>query len=214
MEDEKARLEAGLEKLAYGELWRRSCIALYGATGDTAYRERVLDHMDESSGMSLLFAWGETGNEAYRQEMEKLAQRIPMDAAPGGLYQYQPFHAAWDVRFGGRQDARAIVRLFQSAFDQRSNARYRLALADCLEQMDIQLYEHYRALADLLLKTAQETLAAPALNAADCYMLMKGVRLDLLDPERYLPRAAESFAKGCLDAYYPLAWSEHRRMKA
>ena len=214
MEDEKARLAASLEKLEYSELWRRSCIALYCATGDAAYRESVLHHMDESSGMSLLFAWNETGNEAYRQDMEKLAQYLLMETAPGSLYQHQPFHAAWDVRFGGRRDARAIVRLFQSAFDQRTDARYRMALVDCLEQMDIQLYEHYRAMADLLLKTAQETLAGPALNAADCYMLMKGVRLDLLDPEKYLPRAVESFVQGCLDAYYPLALSEYRRMIA
>lgn len=214
MEDEKARLAASLEKLGHGELWRRSCIALYGATGDAAYLECVLQHMDESSGMSLLLGWDATGNEAFRQGMEKLAQRLPMDTAPESLYQYQPFHAAWDVRFGGRRDTRAIVRLFQSAFDQRMDARYRLALADCLEQMDIQLYEHYRALADLLLKTAQETVAGLALNAADCYMLMKGVRLDLLDPEKYLPRAVESFIQGCLDAYYPLALSEYRRIKA
>lgn len=214
MEDAKIRLAACLGRLEHTELWRRSCIALYGATRETAYREQLLSHMDENSGMNLLFAYDETGDDVYRHAMEALIKAPPADDDSQALYRYQPFRAAWDVRFGGRRDARDIARRFAAAIDQRADRWYRLALVDCVEQMDVQLYEHYRVLADLLLKIARETMAASAPNAADCYLLMKGVRLGLLDPEKYLPRAVESFRAACCDDFYPLALSEYRRIQA
>lgn len=214
MEDAKARLDAFLAEIESTEVRRRACMALYAATGEKRYRDYVLDRMDENSGMSLLFALGETGDASFRQSAEALAARLPMDAEPRSLYLYQPFHAAWDVRFGGRRDAREIARLFSEAGDCLSDKWYRLALVDCVEQMDIQLYEHYRVMADLILKAAQAIRKAPSMSAADCYLLLKGVRLGLLDGERYLPPAVRRFDDLPWSDCYPLAYAEIVRMKA
>ena len=214
MQTGKARLTAYLRTEEHSELKRRSCIALYRSTGEEACREYVLAHMDKNSGMSLLFAWNETQDPAYRQAMDELAGRLPEISDAQDLYQYVPFRAAYDVRFGGRKDARRIAELFLSRQEQLSDPWYFLALADCVEQMDIQLYEHYRALADLLLASAQRILRKKVMNSAECCLLMKGTRLGLLDPERYLPRAIESFGALEWDAFYPLALAEYRRMNA
>lgn len=116
--------------------------------------------------------------------------------APVNLYLYQPARAEYDVRFGGRKDARDIAALFTLARRQLGDGGitdgfYMLALADTVEKMDIQVYEHYRVLADLLLEAARAALGSqdPRVLCA----LMKGVRLGLLDPEKYLPAARGAF---------------------
>lgn len=214
MQMEKARLTAYLNAVENGEVKLRSCIALYQSTGEAAFREYALAHMDKSSGMSLLFAWEQTGGPAYRQAMDALMADLPAAADPEALYQFAPFHAAYDVRFGGRKDARRIAAAFQTMQDALSDPWYYLALVDCIEQMDIQLYEHYRVLADLILRAAQARLRQPALNAADCCLLMKGVRLGLLDPEKYLPPALKSCSTLAWDYFYPLALAEYGRINA
>lgn len=212
MQMEKARLTAYLNEKENSELKRRSCIALYQSTGDGALREYALAHMDKNSGMTLLFAWEQTGDPAYRQQMDALMADLPTASDPETLYQHAPFHAAYDVRFGGRKDARRIAAAFQAMQRALTDPWYYLALVDCIEQMDIQLYEHYRTLADLILLAAQAALRQPVLNAAECYLLMKGVRLGLLDPEKYLPRALQSFSRLEWDDFYPLALAEYGRI--
>jgi len=214
MQTKNARLTAYLNEEEPSEIKRRGCIALYQSTGDKIYLEYVLNHMDKSSGMSLLFAWVETGDEAYRKAMDALMERLPEVTDTKTLYQVAPFHAAYDVRFGGRKDARRIAELFQRMQDRLTDPWYMLALVDCIEQMDIQLYEHYRVLADLILKAGQTIWRKNALNAADCCLLMKGARLGLLDPEKYLTRALESFPSLEWDAFCPLALAEQRRINA
>ena len=93
-----------------------------------------------------------------------------------------------------------------------------MALADTAEKLDMQIYEHYRTLADLLLEaargisqkkqysslllprnTTEETrdLSGRALIIA---ALQKGVRLQLLNDEKYLPLAA--LLRSSLTAHY------------
>ena len=69
---ENARLAAYLSIENPSELKRRSCIALFQSTGEKACRDEVLAHMDKNSGMSLLFALEETGDDACRLAMEEL----------------------------------------------------------------------------------------------------------------------------------------------
>lgn len=214
MQIENARLAAYLRAEEPSEVKRRSCIALFHSTGEKACRDEVLAHMDKSSGMSLLFAFNETGDPSYRQAMDALMEHLPTEWDTRLLYQHAPFHAAYDVRFGGRKDARQIAALFQSMQEHLTDPWYRLALVDCIEQMDIQLYEHYRVLADLILKAAQLILNQSALDAADCYLLMKGTRLGLLDPEKYMPRALESMPSLEGEPCYYLALAEQGRINA
>ena len=65
MQIENARLAAYLRAEEPSELKRRCCIALFQSTGEKACRDDVLAHMDKNSGMSLLFAFLETGDPAY-----------------------------------------------------------------------------------------------------------------------------------------------------
>ncbi len=82
-----------------------------------------------------------------------------------------------------------------------------MALVDTAEKMDMQIYEHYRLLIDLFLEIVRELLpyrkaalfSAEIINADGqpdiagnimlVYSLLKGVRLGLLDEEKYLPIA-------------------------
>ena len=109
---------------------------------------------------------------------------------PQNLLRYQPDRAAYDVCFGGRREAGQIAALFLRArreLTDPTDGDYMAALADTLEQMDIQLYEHYRVLADLLLEAAQKSVGSRDPKIVNA--LIKGVRLGLLDPEKYLPSA-------------------------
>ena len=64
--------------------------------------------------------------------------------------------------------------------------------------MEEQIYEHYRCVADLLLEAAQAWLKSEEKSdpLALCGVL-KGIRLGLLDAERYMPAARQ--AAGGLD---------------
>ncbi|MBQ9300780.1 MAG: hypothetical protein IJ214_09725 [Clostridia bacterium] len=138
---------------------------------------------------------------------------------PENLYLYQPSHAAYDVRFGGRRDAKAIALLFQQARDRLypdglTDGFYLMALADTLEKMDEQLYEHYRVLADLMLEAARKALDSRDVRAH--YALMKAVRLGLLDAEKYLPAAKKGFENAQRTPqnadFYRLALDEYGRI--
>ncbi|MBQ9198405.1 MAG: hypothetical protein IJ157_14390 [Clostridia bacterium] len=137
---------------------------------------------------------------------------------PENLYLYQPSHADWDARFGGRKDAKAIAQLFKKARDRLypdgiADGFYLMALADTLEKMDEQIYEHYRVLADLMLEAAQRALGSADIRVG--YALMKAVRLELLDPEKYLPAARKIFENTqCTPQnadFYRLAQDEYGR---
>ena len=138
---------------------------------------------------------------------------------PENLYLYQPAHADWDVRFGGRRDAKAIAQLFQRARDRLypegvTDGYYMMALADTLEKMDDQLYEHYRVLADLLLEAAQRSLDSE--DILGCCAVLKAVRLQLLDPEKYLPAARRTLENAACTPqnadFYRLAQDEYGRL--
>ena len=99
----------------------------------------------------------------------------------------------------------------------RSMGWYLMALVDCVDLMAEQLYEHRRVLMDLFLEAVRGILpyADPetglfyqVIDRADvkenyletsgsamvAYALMKGVRLGLLDPERYLAPGLKAFS--------------------
>ena len=100
----------------------------------------------------------------------------------------------------------------------RSMGWYLMALIDCLDSMDKQIYEHYRALEDLFLEAIRgivryqdekTCLWYQVINRADVqgnyletsgsamviYALLKGVRLGVLNGEKYLDLACRAFEK-------------------
>ena len=191
-------------------------------------------------GMALFFALDETGEERYKKALDAVAGCImerPLPNTPAGLYAVAPFLAEYDTRFGGKQAYKALAGQFKSVhqalFDQETglylseNRKFSLAdegfmllsLADTAEKLDMQIYEHYRTLADLLLEAVripyrkgkdilhffpqeengEETLdlSGQAMMAA---AMFKGVRLGILNEEKYLPLAMSG--QGNLFALY------------
>ena len=218
-------------------------------------------------GKALFFGLDETGDERYRRAADFHAARLeghprcacgnfwhkeiyPDQIWLDGLYMAQPFRVEYDMRFGGRTQARDVAEQFRNVrkylyvpekglyvhacdmakrqpwadgetgkspnFWLRSMGWYLMALADCLELMDQQLYEHWRALRDLFVEAiegivrwrdAKTGLYFQVIDRADVegnyletsgsamviYALLKGVRLGVLDGERYLEDARRAF---------------------
>lgn len=195
-------------------------------------------HDPASCGNTLLFAWHETGEERYKKALSIIISHMEADpppALPWELYGTLPFMAEYDTQFGGKQAYKTIVRQFTVAHDQLfapEKGLYRtwlhqnelgfslqdeglmlMALVDTIEKMDMQIYEHYRALADLFLIAVKglvrwqdqdtgllhriidqkETQIDWGGNAMGIYAIRKGVRMGLLDEEKYLPLAKRAY---------------------
>lgn len=98
----------------------------------------------------------------------------------------------------------------------RSMGWYLMALIDCIDLSSKELYEHYRALVDLFRESLRGLLpyqdAATGMfyqvidhaevpgnyletsgSSMAAYALLKGVRLGVLDPEKYLPLGRKTF---------------------
>ena len=150
----------------------------------------------------------EAGKERYKAAAVKEMQRLKADGLsndPRKMREELPFLAACDTRFGDKQAYKLISRhyaQFHQQFFDRETGLYHvpgcdeaeglllMTLADTIEKMDMQLYEHYRALADMFLEAARGLiLHGTEPDAAAVYALLKGVRLGLLDEEKYLPIA-------------------------
>ena len=199
-------------------------------------------------GKALFFALDETGDERYRKAADSLharpeAQLGRASARPEWLYAALPFRTEYDRRFLSGLEAGSVARQFRAAdadaqaWGPRETGWYLMALADSADAMAEQLYEHRRVLMDLFLAGARRALAwadpatgrfsqaDPIADAMLAYALLKGVRLGLLDPERYLAPAfrafdavGESLATACPDERSGLGagvllmtWSERLR---
>ena len=163
---------------------------------------------------------------------ETAPDQVRLDA----LYFALPFQTAYDARFGDKRMAKDTAlqlknarkylfdeekRVYRPArdmktdmlrpepvgFSQRCAGLFLLGLAECAGAMDMQLYEHYRTAADLILEAVQGLLPdcrkhAPLLFDGDkmdeqpaamvLAAVLKGVRLGLLDEEKYRPFALKA----------------------
>ena len=146
--------------------------------------------MEEKAILEKMRNGDEQVKDAALKEMRCLKEGGLSDD-PRKMQEELPFLAACDTRFGDKQTYKMISRhcaQFREQYFDRKTGLYCVpgcdeaeglvlkTLADTVEQMDIQLYEHYRALADMFLEAARglishETEANPM--AADA--LLKGV---------------------------------------
>lgn len=206
--------------------WLEKRVSREGAidlpAGGSGYKKEIL-------GAALLFADRETQDGRYRLAAEKLMETA--GSIPGGMpdesaalsamedtFLLMPFRAEYDARLGTKQLARFIAARFQTlrkalpleALPPHVFGMYMAALADTLEKMEIQLYEHYRALEDLLVEAARASLSrlngpvdkTPQMGGGGMltvYALLKGARMGWLDEEKYL-RPAKKAYESLLDA--------------
>ena len=217
-------------------------------------------------GKTLFFALDETGDERYRQALDdvfSLNETEPAPDSPVALYCAAPFIAEYDTRFGKKETYKFIAGQFktvhQALFDKEKglyrtdgdgfsieNEGYMLmALTDTVEKLDMQIYEHYRTLADLFLEAVRglqrygaDGNSGPALHLPGedlkkqwdlhgklmiVYAVLKGVRLGLLDAEKYgetalmelgnLEKLCQTDKFWFSDALLQLAQAEERAVK-
>lgn len=112
------------------------------------------------------------------------------------------FSAVHKALFDSEND---LYRAENGSFSLRDEGFMIMALADTAEKLDVMIYEHYRTVADLFLEAVRRAYRSGAhgLFNLPCentepdhtgrlmivYAVMKGVRLGLLDEEKYLPAA-------------------------
>lgn len=218
----------------------RGCVSLAGTPGESVCRDAVnacledgispegLKAADACSaaglGSALFFAFSRTGEKRWREALDEmhrvLKARFPDGNTARERVTVQPFFAAYDVLFGGRRDAAGSAALFLKAHPLYAGVNsapgwYLAALIDTVDGMDEQIYEHYRAAADLFRQAAAPKETDSALYI---YALLKGVRLHLLDGDLYQPVIKKAFSRLGQDSpegpgAYLLALSEYRRQR-
>ena len=172
----------------------------------------ALDGCQPESGKALFFALEQTGEEKYRDAiMAVMADlgRTPSTAVLPAetLYAELPFRMAYEMKLGGMEKvglcAGKFTQSFRALWDEKSGlisgGRYQtaaalLALADSIDLCSDQLYEHWRAMVDVYRVVLRGLLAAvrpdnPETEGMLLTALQAGVRMNLIDPERYLPIA-------------------------
>ncbi|MBQ7849770.1 MAG: hypothetical protein IJ343_08635 [Clostridia bacterium] len=202
----------------------RVCLSLHRSAGDEASRQYVIDWADSligadacmpGSGKALLFALEATGEDKYREAAETVMAAIgrePLDVIDSAeaLYRVLPFRMAYEMRLGGMEKVGLVAAKFREAHaslwnqetglyggDLRSTAYALLALVDAIDSCADQLYEHWRALVDMYREVLRGALATEAEGesaAMIVWALLAGVRMNLIDPERYLPIARRRIA--------------------
>ncbi len=169
-----------------------------------------------ASGKALFFALETTGDLRFRQAIEGTMAQLgrnpsgkPLEAA--ALYAELPFRMAYEMQLGGMEKVGLVAAAFRQAHvrhwnakrglfggSQRATAQYLLALTDAIDTCSDQLYEHWRALVDLFRDSLRGALAAevaaPETEGMLLTALLDGVRMGLIDPERYLPIAEKRIA--------------------
>ena len=168
--------------------------------------------MEEKAILEKMRNGDEQVKDAALKEMRRLKEGGLSDD-PRKMQEELPFLAACDTRFGDKQTYKMISRYcrqFHEQYFDRKTGLYHVpgckdaeglvlkTLVDTIEEMDMQLYEHYRALADLFFEAARGLIsheAEASTMAADA--LQKGVQLGLLDEEKYLPIALKMKEAAC-----------------
>lgn len=129
----------------------------------------------------------------------------PMDVDT--LCRELPFRMAYEMALGKMEKVGLVAAAFRTAHDahydaasglydgdKSRTARVLLALTDAIDACSDQLYEHWRSMVDLYRMTLRGALQsdAPAdgmTQAMLVWAIIEGVRMKLIDPERYLPAA-------------------------
>lgn len=167
---------------------------------------------------ALFFALQETGEEKYRDAigavMAKLGRTPNAAVLPAEtLYAELPFRMAYEMGLGGMEKVGLCAVKFRQSFAALwdstcglvsggpfQSAMTLLALVDCIDLCSDQLYEHWRAMVDVYRQVLRGLMAAqrpenPETEGLLLTSLLAGVRMNLIDPERYLPFADRRIAQ-------------------
>ncbi len=198
-----------------------ACCALHAATGHpdclafaAGAMDRALSSGDTSlPGIQLVYLLDATGREAYADALHQLLENPPAEMPPHAL----PLYAAYEMRFHNMaRIADVSARYARLASEERTPVEtgwYALSLLDSIAVVNEQLYEHYRLLVDLFRKAVAALIPCHdgAASALLSCALMKGARMGVLNPEKYLSMGQKLFSAlpQSADAAYLLAAAEN-----
>jgi AcrR family transcriptional regulator len=129
----------------------------------------------------------------HRKVREFRAMSPEVREQPQTLLAFMPAYARMDTLEQKSLESREIARLFRRARAHLghagiNNGVYLAALAATLQNMEEQIYEHFRSVEDLLVEGARAWLDSGALaDPLSLYAIQTGIEEHWLDPERYGP---------------------------
>lgn len=116
--------------------------------------------------------------EVIKAEAEKRKARVTA----------MPFYTAYDTKYCNKEHYSYITQLFGK--NVLWNGDHVAALTDTIEQMSEEIFEHYKALVDLLKSVMSEIIASDVTDAGEQmkygYAALKGYGLRALQHEKYL----------------------------
>jgi rhamnogalacturonyl hydrolase YesR len=166
---------------------------MYEATKEVAYKEFVLNHiaglktLEGTAGilpmqdyLAYFFAYGQTDNEEYRQEIDSA-----MDLNEWTL-DFMPFITAYETSYNRKEHYNEIAAMFRNKESFTGNEL--VALIETINQMSEEIYEYYRELRDLFKVIVKEKMK----NLPDSpeileigYSILKACNIGVLQKERY-----------------------------
>ncbi|MBQ8312502.1 MAG: hypothetical protein IJX84_04780 [Clostridia bacterium] len=193
-------------------------MALYAATGDEGH-QRLAERMLQNAvtGEEMHPAWARllfADVDKWKETIEQVAQReLPAPARLEEAFDTLPFRMAYEMKLNRMAWVNRVAEDFRSLhqrlFDEKSGLHcaaegeaycaestgwFLMALVDCIDICDQQLYEHWRCLVDIFRTTLRGMLRSGKVEGAElqlAYCILKAVRMGLIDSERYLARGLE-----------------------
>lgn len=166
---------------------------MYEATGDEACKEFVMTHLSgleapEGTAGSLpmqdylayFFAYGQTGNEEYRQKIETAihSKEWSLD--------FMPFVTAYETMYKRKEHYNEIAAMFRGKESFAGNEL--VALIETISQMSEEIYEYYRELRDLfkvIVKEKMKNLPDSSEILEIGYSILKACNIGVLQTEKY-----------------------------
>lgn len=210
-------------EMRYGRTRQDACglagyMALYEATKDEGHQrmaEKLLTNAVTGAEMHpawarLLFA----NVDRWQETIKQVAQReLPAPVRLEDAFDTLPFRMAYEMKLNRMawvsRVAEDFCGLHQRLFDEKSGLHgaaegegfcaestgwFLMALVDCIDICDQQLYEHWRCLVDIFRVTLRGILRSGRVEGAElqlAYCILKAVRMGLIDSERYLAQGLE-----------------------
>lgn len=195
-----------IKKVAYGlagrekERWLMERYELTGgiewclAGGDLALREeidRFMDRLVKEDGSLTQSLWPEDlpaliywQRETKAPKYERAVRRMGAGMEP--TIPAMAFYAAYDTAYNNKEHYSDIVKHFYDLQDLTPDDL--VILTDTIGQMSEEIYEHYRALIDLLRRHLRKAMAetwAQEETVKLAYSALKAFRLGFLEQETY-----------------------------
>lgn len=187
-----------------------ACAAGAGALRDAALRGAARGE----ASTALFFALQEEGEARWRGVIDAALTQATATGDALRMATQLPFRMAWEMQCNRMAGLGAVAEVFRQEREHLAGGLGLMALADCIELCSEQIYEHWRAMVDIFRENVRAVVRTGGTDAADrCFAaaaMLKGVRLGLIDPERYGQLAAEMAESACdqvgTDAVSCAAW--------